>query len=148
MSTIVQLISLAEEKTMQKSRSFIVILLSTALMALIFTSCGKDDGSSSNGGTHELVGSWNLTSASVNGQNQSINGSSTITFGSDNTFTGTSTEDGVTDTGHGTWSTSGSSLTIIVEGVTTTVSYSVSGNKCTLTMTEDGVTSIMEYTKQ
>jgi len=148
MSTIVQLISLAEEKTMQKSRSLIVILLSAVLMALIFTSCGKDDSSSSNGGTHELVGAWNLTSYTVNGQNMAFTGSSTMTFRSDNTFTGTATEDSVTETSHGTWSTSGSSLTIIVEGVTTTISYSVSGNKCTLTMTEDGVTAIMEYTKQ
>jgi len=134
---------------MYRSRSLIVILLGIALISLIFAGCGKDEGSSSNGeGTHELVGTWKITGTTVNGQNRPINGTSIMTFRSDNTLTATITVNGETDTGHGTWSTSGSSLTLIVEGETTTATYSVSGNICTITMTQDGVTAIVEYTKQ
>ena len=135
---------------MHRSRSLSVILLGVVITALILTGCSKDDSASSNGGTHELVGSWRLTSANSGGVELSTQDladygfSITFTFNSDNTATGNV----MGTSGSGTWSTSGSQLTLSLAN-TLNGTYSVSGNTFTFSFTdENGTSQIWRFTKQ
>jgi len=113
---------------MNRSKSLLVILLGAALMALIFTSCGKDDGSSSNGGsTHELVGTWNLTAITVDGTPYS--GTGTVTFNSSKTFSMSVTIEGTEHvTENGTWTTTGKNINFtLASGEVATIPYTLSG---------------------
>lgn len=70
---------------MKKIGFFLVMLLTV----ITFTACGDDDEDNDSGVTiteSELVGTWNMTSATVNGKATSLYGTSYITFSSDHTY--------------------------------------------------------------
>lgn len=71
----------------------------------------------------------------------------TITFNENGTFTASGNYN--TDSGsiNGTWSASGSTLTLTAEGDTQSVSYSISGSVLTMSASEEGVSYIAEFNR-
>ena len=129
----------------------------TTILALgLFLSAGCEEDAEDVVSASELIGSWSMTGvtagsvtmttaqlASLAGGTASI----TVTYSVDNTLSAsvTTTVSGSTstDTVTGTCTTSGSQLTVNIEGVTQTVTYNVSGSTLSLTMTASAVSTLL-----
>ena len=74
------------------------------------------------------------------------NNNNTLIFNEDGTFSYTSEYDGDIDSGNGTWSTNSNKLTMIEDGETTVMDYSITGNVVTISITDttDGETVTVE----
>lgn len=106
------------------------------LVALtVSVSCSDDDDSMGN----ELVGTWELTES-----DDGISISIEATFNSNNkgTIASTFTFGGAseTDNSNFTWSTDGNKLTMVMDGDTEVLTYSISNNKLTITDSDNDST--------
>ena len=132
-------------------------LLSMLLVfSFLFTiGCEDDDATESN----PLVGVYNMLSYSVSGDGMNItqdadaNNSLTLVLSEGGTYSLQGTIDGDSNSESGTWSTTGSSLTLIYEDaeegtVTSIFSYTLSGNNMTFSITVEGITVTYNWEKE
>ena len=117
---------------MKKPKAVLTAVLYVLFLALLIPGCSKDSTSTDdNGDTHELVGTWRLSTLTVEGVTATAaqaGMSWTLTFRSNDTFTISLTMEGNTDTGSGDWSVSGRTVTIDDGDETWSFTYTMSGN--------------------
>ena len=112
---------------------------------MVFIGC-EDDKASESDSVNPLVGVWEMTSASILIQsnpsqtitiNADANNSETMVLGEDGTYSFSGKIDGVSESGSGSWSSTGSKLTIMEDGEDTIiVDFSISGSTLTTSLTE------------
>ena len=132
-------------------------LLSILLVfSFLFTiGCEDDDATDSN----PLVGVYNFVSFSTSGDGMNItqdadaNNSLTLVLSEGGTYSLQGTIDGDSNSESGTWSTTGSTLTLVYEDaeegtVTSIFSYTLSGNNLTLSLTDEGFTITYNMEKE
>lgn len=129
-----------KEKTMNKLKSVLVIIMCLMLLGLFVAStCDKVTDSKDN--DDGLVGTWKLTEMSVNGISISIAAfgvSMTLVVNADETYSMTMSIGGDEDTETGTWTATSSHLTINpTGGGSETIPYTLDGDQLTLTTIED-----------
>ena len=133
-------------------------LLSMLLVfSFLFTiGCGDDEATDE---TNPLVGVYNMVSYSVSGDGLNItqeadaNNSLVFVLSEGGTYSLQGTIDGESNSESGTWSTTGSTLTLITEDVedgtvTDIFSYTLSGNDMTMTIDEEGLTITYNWEKE
>ena len=133
----------------------IINYLSVFTLVLFLSNCDK---SSTESTVDPLVGIWEQTEMTMTMGTTVVtvvpddDNNQTMIFNEDGTFSYTGEIDGEIDTGNGTWSTNSNKLTMIEDGETTVMDYSITGNVVTISITDtsDGETVTVEikYTKQ
>ena len=124
-----------------RPRSCCALMLFVALVTIIVSGCGDKSNPVSAGGS-SIVGTWNLTSI-VMGQISVTAGPTTLTnvetYNSDFTCKEISHDymetPPTSDTGTGTWMTTGNKLIVSSAGSADTSTYALSGNTLTLSST-------------
>ena len=130
-------------------------------MLLVFSflfTIGCDDDEATDE-TNPLVGVYNMVSYSVSGDGLNItqeadaNNSLVFVLSEGGTYSFQGTIDGDSNSETGTWSTTGSTLTLITEDVedgtvTDIFSYTLSGNDMTMTIDEEGLTITYNWEKE
>jgi len=133
-------------------------LLSMLLVFSFLFTIGCDDDEATDE-TNPLVGVWNMVSYSVSGDGLNItqeadaNNSLVFVLSEGGTYSFQGTIDGDSNSETGTWSTTGSTLTLITEDVedgtvTDIFSYTLSGNDMTMTIDEEGLTITYNWEKE
>jgi len=133
-------------------------LLSMLLVFSFLFTIGCDDDEATDE-TNPLVGVWNMVSYSVSGDGLNItqeadaNNSLVFVLSEGGTYSFQGTLDGESNSETGTWSTTGSTLTLITEDVedgtvTDIFSYTLSGNDMTMTIDEEGLTITYNWEKE
>jgi len=135
-------------------------LISLFTIIIFLTNCNNNSTGSTS--VNELVGTWKLTeiietmgttvTTEVLGDDLKV----TVIFNEDGTYSYTSSytsgTDSDSDSGNGTWSTSNIHLTLIEEGETEVMDYSITGDVLTVSTSDtyDGVTTTTEqkFTRQ
>ena len=133
----------------------IINYLSVFTLVLFLSNCDK---SSTESTVDPLVGIWEQTEMTMTMGTTVVttvsddDNNQTMIFNEDGTFSYTGEIDGEIDSGNGTWSTNSNKLTMIEDGETTVMDYSITGNVVTISITDtsDGETVTVEikYTKQ
>ena len=120
-------------------------LLPLFSLLLIF-SFGCEDDKATEEEVNPLVGVWEMTSASFLIQSNpsetititaDANNNETMILGEDGTYSSSGKQDGDSDSGSGSWSSTANKLTIIEDGETIIVDFSISGSTLTTTVTEE-----------
>ena len=133
-------------------------LLSMLLVFSFLFTIGCDDDEATDE-TNPLVGVYNMVSYSVSGgginitQEADANNSLVFVLSEGGTYSLQGTIDGESNSESGTWSTTGSTLTLITEDVedgtvTDIFSYTLSGNDMTMTIDEEGLTITYNWEKE
>ena len=133
-------------------------LLSMLLVFSFLFTIGCDDDEATDE-TNPLVGVYNMVSYSVSGDGLNItqeadaNNSLVFVLSEGGTYSFQGTLDGESNSESGTWSTTGSTLTLITEDVedgtvTDIFSYTLSGNDMTMTIDEEGLTITYNWEKE
>ena len=133
-------------------------LLSMLLVFSFLFTIGCDDDEATDE-TNPLVGVYNMVSYSVSGDGLNItqeadaNNSLVFVLSEGGTYSFQGTLDGESNSESGTWSTTGSTLTLITEDVedgtvTSIFSYTLSGNDMTMTIDEEGLTLTYNWEKE
>jgi len=145
-------------------------LLAVIVGAMVVVGCGgldfgddDDDNNGDNGVTRDqaLVGTWQLDSATINGQtatiaegmdaaNPAVDGA-TFTFAADGHWTTTEYVGQDLDCTHaGTWTSSGGAFTVtfFADQDQDTMLYQITGNQMTCTFVESGNTIVLTLTRQ
>ena len=133
-------------------------LLSMLLVFSFLFTIGCDDDEATDE-TNPLVGVYNMVSYSVSGgginitQEADANNSLVFVLSEGGTYSLQGTIDGDSNSESGTWSTTGSTLTLITEDVedgtvTDIFSYTLSGNDMTMTIDEEGLTITYNWEKE
>ena len=137
-------------------------LLPLFSLLLIF-SFGCEDDKATEEEVNPLVGVWEMTSASIliqSNPSQTItltadaDNNETMILGEDGTYSYSGKINGESESGSGSWSSTANKLTIIEDGETIIVDFSISGSTLTTTVTEEetdtdwGSVVTIIYTKQ
>ena len=133
-------------------------LLSMLLVFSFLFTIGCDDDEATDE-TNPLVGVYNMVSYSVSGgginitQETDANNSLVLVLSEGGTYSLQGTIDGESNSESGTWSTTGSTITLIHEDdedgtVTDIFSYTLSGNDMTMTIDEEGLTITYNWEKE
>ena len=133
-------------------------LLSILLVFSFLFTIGCDDDEATDE-TNPLVGVYNMVSYSVSGgginitQETDANNSLTLVFSEGGTYSIQGTLGGESFSDTGTWSTTGSTLTLVYEDdeegtVTDIFSYTLSGNNMTMSITQEGLTITYNWEKE
>ena len=133
-------------------------LLSMLLVFSFLFTIGCDDDEATDE-TNPLVGVYNMVSYSVSGDGLNItqeadaNNSLVFVLSEGGTYSFQGTLDGESNAETGTWSTTGSTLTLVTEDVedgtvTDNFSYTLSGNDMTMTIDEEGLTITYNWEKE
>ena len=133
-------------------------LLSMLLVFSFLFTIGCDDDEATDE-TNPLVGVWNMVSYSVSGDGLNItqeadaNNSLVFVLSEGGTYSFQGTLDGESNSETGTWSTTGSTLTLVTEDVedgtvTDNFSYTLSGNNLTMSLTDEGFTITYNMEKE
>ena len=133
-------------------------LLSMLLVFSFLFTIGCDDDEATDE-TNPLVGVYNMVSYSVSGDGLNItqeadaNNSLVFVLSEGGTYSFQGTLDGESNSETGTWSTTGSTITLIHEDdedgtVTDIFSYTLSGNDMTMTIDEEGLTITYNWEKE
>ena len=133
-------------------------LLSMLLVFSFLFTIGCDDDEATDE-TNPLVGVYNMVSYSVSGDGLNItqeadaNNSLVFVLSEGGTYSLQGTIDGESNSETGTWSTTGSTLTLITEDVedgtvTDIFSYTLSGNDMTMTLDDEGLTITYNWEKE
>ena len=121
------------------------LLYPLVIFSMLFT-IGCEDDKVAEEEVNPLVGVWEMASASILVQS---NPSTTITItkdadnfetmilGEDGTYSYSGKINGEDDSGSGSWSSTANKLTIMEDGETTIVDFSISGSTLTTTITEE-----------
>ena len=126
---------------------YILLLL---FIGLVFWSCEEEQPEE----VDTLVGVWEMTSASTLVQSNpsttititaDANNNETMILGEDGTYSYSGKINGGAESGSGSWSSTANKLTIIEDGETTIVDFSISGS--TLTTTNWGTVITIIYNK-
>ena len=112
---------------------------------MVFMGC-EDDKASESDPVNPLVGVWEMASASIliqSNPSQTLtitadaNNSETMVLGEDGTYSYSGKIDEVSESGSGSWSSTGSKLTIMEDGEDTIIiDFSISGSTLTTSLTE------------
>ena len=117
-------------------------LLLIVLPLLLMVGC--EDKKATEEEVNPLVGVWDMTSASILVQSnpsttititKDANNFETMILGEDGTYSYSGKINGEDDSGSGSWSSTANKLTIIEDGETTIVDFSISGSTLTTTVT-------------
>ena len=133
-------------------------LLSMLLVFSFLFTIGCDDDEATDE-TNPLVGVYNMVSYSVSGDGLNItqeadaNNSLVFVLSEGGTYSLQGTIDGESNSESGTWSTTGSTITLIYEDdedgtVTDIFSYTLSGNNMTMSLTDEGLTVTYIWEKE
>ena len=133
-------------------------LLSMLLVFSFLFTIGCDDDEATDE-TNPLVGVYNMVSYSVSGgginitQETDANNSLVLVLSEGGTYSLQGTIDGDSNSESGTWSTTGSTLTLVYEDdeegtVTDIFSYTLSGNNMTMSLTDEGLTITYNWEKE
>ena len=133
-------------------------LLSMLLVFSFLFTIGCDDDEATDE-TNPLVGVYNMVSYSVSGDGLNItqeadaNNSLVFVLSEGGTYSLQGTIDGDSNSESGTWSTTGSTITLIHEDdedgtVTDIFSYTLSGNDMTMTFDDEGLTITYNWEKE
>jgi len=137
-------------------------LLPLFSLLLIF-SFGCEDDKATEEEVNPLVGVWEMTSASIliqSNPSQTItltadaDNNETMILGEDGTYSYSGKINGESESGSGSWSSTANKLTIIEDGETIIVDFSISGSTLTTSLTEEetdtdwGSVVTIIYTKQ
>ena len=133
-------------------------LLSMLLVFSFLFTIGCDDDEATDE-TNPLVGVYNMVSYSVSGDGLNItqeadaNNSLVLVLSEGGTYSFQGTLDGESNSETGTWSTTGSTITLIHEDdedgtVTDIFSYTLSGNDMTMTLDDEGLTITYNWEKE
>ena len=118
-------------------------LLLIVLPLLLMVGC--EDKKATEEEVNPLVGVWDMTSASILVQSnpsttititKDANNFETMILGEDGTYSYSGKWDGESDSGSGSWSSTANKLTIIADGETTIIDFSISGSTLTTTVSE------------
>ena len=118
-------------------------LLLIVLPLLLMVGC--EDKKSTEEEVNPLVGVWDMTSASILVQSnpsttititKDANNFETMILGEDGTYSYSGKINGEDDSGSGSWSSTANKLTIIEDGETTIIDFSISGSTLTTTVSE------------
>ena len=132
-------------------------LLSMLLVFSFLFTIGCDDDATDE--TNPLVGVYNMVSYSVSGDGMNItqeadaNNSLVLVLSEGGTYSVQGSIDGESNSESGTWSTTGSTITLIYEDdedgtVTDIFSYTLSGNNMTMSLTDEGLTITYNWEKE
>ena len=139
-------------------KQLLTILLSFSLLTI-----GCEDDKAAEEDVNPLVGVWEMTSASFliqSNPSETItitadnNNSETMILGEDGTYSYSGKINGESESGSGSWSSTANKLTIIEDGETIIVDFSISGSTLTTSLTEEetdtdwGSVVTIIYTKQ
>ena len=127
----------------------IINYLSVFTLVLFLSNCDK---SSTESTVDPLVGIWEQTEMTMTMGTTVVttvsddDNNQTMIFNEDGTFSYTGEIDGEIDTGNGTWSTNSNKLTMIEDGETSVLDYSITGDVVTISITDttDGETVTVE----
>ena len=137
-------------------------LLPLFSLLLIF-SFGCEDDKATEEEVNPLIGVWEMTSASIliqSNPSQTItltadaDNNETMILGEDGTYSYSGKINGESESGSGSWSSTANKLTIIEDGETIIVDFSISGSTLTTSLTEEetdtdwGSVVTIIYTKQ
>ena len=133
-------------------------LLSMLLVFSFVFRIGCDDDEATDE-TNPLVGVYNMVSYSVSRDGLNItqeadaNNSLVLVLSEGGTYSLQGTIDGESNSESGTWSTTGSTITLIHEDdedgtVTDIFSYTLSGNNMTMSLTDEGLTITYNWEKE
>ena len=133
-----------------KTQKKVLVLLLVFALALSVAACGGSGGGSSS----DLVGTWSVTGGTYFGlDDEGVPEGMSITFEfkKDGGFALTVSLFGESETAEGTWTVSGSKVTMTVDDDPLTTSYTISGNTLNMTVvdtsaSEDGETLV--FTKK
>ena len=118
-------------------------LLLIVLPLLLMVGC--EDEKATEEEVNPLVGVWDMTSASILVQSnpsttititKDANNFETMILGEDGTYSYSGKINGEDDSGSGSWSSTANKLTIIEDGETTIIDFSISGSTLTTTVSE------------
>jgi PBP1b-binding outer membrane lipoprotein LpoB len=118
-------------------------LLLIVLPLLLMVGC--EDKKATEEEVNPLVGVWDMTSASILVQSnpsttititKDANNFETMILGEDGTYSYSGKINGEDDSGSGSWSSTANKLTIIEDGETTIIDFSISGSTLTTTVSE------------
>lgn len=154
-NTIPNYIYIGEKMNFKKVLSLFMIIMMLAVIG-----CKEDDDNPASSNESALVGTWVLTSITLTSINNTVltpeqagmNG--TIIMNANKTFDATFTQDGVPDNETGTWSVSGTTLTLTGETETIVLeNYTLQNNKLyvntTINVDPFGELPVkLEFTKQ
>lgn len=127
-----------------KVKSVLAALVSTAVLTLGLIGCGGDDDSA----TNSLVGNWALISVSDGTMTLTVDTamvSGSLNLKSDGTAIGAFTILGETTQVTGTWTASGTQLTVTEGGESEVIGYTLSGDTLTLSVAEAGGQNTMTF---
>ena len=121
-------------------KQLLTILLSFSLLTI-----GCEDDKAAEEDVNPLVGVWEMTSASFliqSNPSETItitadnNNSETMILGEDGTYSSSGKQDGDSDSGSGSWSSTANKLTIMEDGEDTIIlDFSISGSTLTTSLT-------------
>ena len=143
---------------MKSIKKMILMLICISLICCLYTGCTEKSESTGPEG-NSLVGTWMLTKMSMvfAGFTVDIDPAETglmitLKINADGTYSSATTDEGVTTTVNGTWSSNNNVLTVTEDGETSEMDYSLSGDELIFTFDEedDGqtFTMIQEYRRQ
>ena len=120
------------------------LLYPLVLFSILFT-IGCEDDKAAEEDVNPLVGVWEMTSASFliqSNPSETItitadnNNSETMILGEDGTYSSSGKQDGDSDSGSGSWSSTANKLTIMEDGEDTIIlDFSISGSTLTTSLT-------------
>ena len=127
----------------------IINYLSVFTLVLFLSNCDK---SSTESTVDPLVGIWERTELTMTMGSTVVSmvsdddNNQTMIFNEDGTYSYTGEIDGEIDSGNGTWSTNSNKLTMIEDGETMVMDYSITGDVVTISITDttDGETVTVE----
>ena len=128
----------------------IINYLSVFTLVLFLSNCDKSSTESTS--VHELVGIWEQTEMTMTIGTTVVtvvpddDNNQTMIFNEDGTFSYTGEFEGESSSGNGTWSTNSNKLTMIEDGETMVMDYSITGDVVTISIsdTTDGETVTVE----
>ena len=121
------------------------LLYPLVIFSILFT-IGCEDDKAAEEDVNPLVGVWEMTSASFLIQSNpsetititaDANNIHTMILSEDGTYSSSGKMDGVSFTDSGSWSSTANKLTIIEDGETIIVDFSISGSTLTTSLTEE-----------
>ncbi|NQU05939.1 MAG: lipocalin family protein, partial [Calditrichaeota bacterium] len=127
---------------MERLTKLMLTILLMSSIALI--GCLEDDSPTGTTDDDKLVGTWEMTAMTINGEAEDIGEGFLLIFRADGT--GTSSFEG-RGSGPFEWSTNGDSLTIVADGDTETLTFSVTSTTLIIEVEDEGDLYVQTFTK-
>ena len=138
---------------MTNFKLFLTSLIISLFSCFFLITCSDDNSTSS--GSASLIGSWELTKLTVesNGVKMEFDPSDvdfalTLTINDDGTYSITENDEGDITNLNGTWTRQGDKITIVEQGVTQEITYTLQGNKLIFMFEEEEEGFIVNITQE